>query len=96
MMTDKELAAWEGVEKQRDYAATFMAFIACLFGLAILVGALATGNDYECADTVVTVQPGDSLWSIVGEHCEGDVRAAVSAIDVSTVTLQPGQQIVLP
>ncbi len=96
MMTDKELAAWEGVEKQRDYGATFMAFIACLFGLAVLAGALAMGNDYDCADGTVIVQPGDTLWSIVGEHCEGDVRAAVTAFDVSTFTLQPGQELQLP
>ena len=96
MMTDKELAAWKGVEKQRDYAVTFMAVLASLFGLAILIGALAAGNDYECADTVVTVQKGDTLWSIVGEHCEGDVRSAVAAIDMADYTLQPGQRVVLP
>lgn len=96
MLTVKEQAAWEGVETQRDYAATFLVFIASLFGIAILIGALAVGNDYDCADGTVIVQPGDTLWSIVEEHCEGDVRAAVTAFDVSTFTLQPGQELVLP
>jgi hypothetical protein len=97
MMTDKEIAAWEGVEKQRDVASTFMLFIALLFGLAVLVGALAAGNDYDCPDdTVVVVKPGDTLWGIVEDHCEGDIRSAVTAFDVSTFTLQPGQRLYLP
>ena len=96
MMTDKELAAWKGVEKQRDFGVTFMALLACLFGIAILIGALAAVNDYECQDATVIVQQGDSLWSIVEDHCTGDVRAAVTAIDMATVVIQPGQRVVLP
>ena len=83
-------------QKQKDSATNFLLAIALIFGAAILWGALAVGNDYECQDATVIVQPGDTLWNIVEEHCTGDVRSAVSAIDVSTVTLQPGQQIVLP
>jgi nucleoid-associated protein YgaU len=96
MMTDKEIAAWEGVEKQRDVASTFMLFIALLFGLAVFAGVLAASNDYDCADGTVIVQPGDTLWGIVEEHCEGDVRSAVTAFDVSTFTLTPGQELQLP
>lgn len=97
MMTDKEIAAWTETEQQRDYAATFMVLVALLFGLAVFAGILSATNDYDCPDdTVVIVQPGDTLWGIVEQNCSGDTRAAVADIDVSTFTLQPGQQVYLP
>jgi hypothetical protein len=97
MMTDKEIAAWTETEQKRDVASTFMLFTALLFGLAVFAGILAASNDYDCPDdTVVVVQPGDTLWGIVEDNCEGDTRAAVADIDVSTFTLTPGQEIYLP
>jgi nucleoid-associated protein YgaU len=42
------------------------------------------------------VQPGDTLWGIVSEHCSGDVRAAVSNVAADPAALQPGQVITLP
>ena len=83
-------------QKQKDSATNFLLAIALIFMAAVLWGALSVGNDYECQEATVIVQPGDTLWNIVEDHCTGDVRAAVSAIDLSTVTLQPGQEIVLP
>ena len=96
MMTDKEIAAWNDMERKQDYATLFMSLTAVVFFVAIFVGTLAMSNNYECADGVVTVEPGDTLWGIVEENCSGDIRAAVTAFDVSTFTLQPGQQLQLP
>ena len=96
MMTDKEIAAWEDMERKQDYATLFMSLTAVVFFVAIFVGTLAMSNNYECADGVVTVEQGDTLWGIVEENCSGDIRAAVTAFDVSTFTLQPGQQLQLP
>ena len=96
MMTDQEIAAWEDMERKQDYATLFMSLTAVVFFVAIFVGTLAMSNNYECADGVVTVEQGDTLWGIVEENCSGDIRAAVTAFDVSTFTLQPGQQLQLP
>lgn len=82
--------------KQKDSATNFLIAIALIFGAALLWGALAAGNDYECQDASVIVQPGDTLWHIVEDHCTGNIRSAISDIDLSTVTLQPGQEIILP
>ena len=83
-------------QKQKDSATNFLLAIALIFGAALLWGALAVGNDYECQDATVIVQPGDTLWNIVEDHCTGDVRAAVSNVAADPSTLQPGQVITLP
>ena len=82
--------------QMKDSTTNFLLAIALIFGAAVLWGALAVGNDYECQDATVIVQPGDTLWNIVEEHCTGDVRSAVSSIAADPSTLQPGQEIVLP
>ena len=82
--------------QMKDSTTNFLLAIALIFGAAVLWGALAMGNDYECQDATVIVQPGDTLWNIVEEHCTGDVRAAVSNVAADPSTLQPGQVITLP
>ena len=82
--------------QMKDSTTNFLLDIALIFGAAVLWGALAVGNDYECQDATVIVQPGDTLWNIVEEHCTGDVRAAVSNVAADPSTLQPGQVITLP
>jgi len=46
------------------------------------------------------VQPADTLWSIATEHYAGDPRAAVWNLQqrngLSSTTLRPGQELVLP
>jgi predicted Zn-dependent protease len=49
----------------------------------------------------VTVQPGDTLWSIAARHSgDGDVQEAIdgitSANHLSGATLQPGQHLRIP
>ena len=80
----------------KDSATNFLLAIALIFVAAVIWGALAVGNDYDCEAVTVTVQPGDTLWGIVSEHCSGDVRAAISNVAADPAALQPGQVITLP
>ena len=48
-------------------------------GLIWLVSnSFRTLDDYTCETTQVTVDFGNTLWSIVENNCEGDIRQAVS------------------
>jgi len=52
--------------------------------------------------TTVTVQPGDTLWSIASAHTSsaGDVQESIDRITetnhLAAVTLQPGQHLRIP
>lgn len=50
---------------------------------------------------VVTVAPGDTLWSIASTHAgSGDIQSAIDRITaanhLAVVTLQPGQRLRIP
>ena len=51
--------------------------------------------------TVVTVQPGDTLWSIAAKHTgSGDVQETIDRISeanhLAVATLQPGEHLRIP
>lgn len=75
---------------------------AIIFGALFLAGvanaALDKATAYECEDGIVTVHPGDTLWSIANRYCTGHTGHAVSVMaDMhGTATLQIGDTVVLP
>lgn len=71
--------------------------------IPLMIGLLvhrATQPTYKC-DSVVSVRalPGDSLWSIVDDHCTGNINEAVDNAFVkngSKFTITIGQEVFLP
>ena len=47
---------------------------------------------YRCEEASVIVQPGDTAWSIVSQHCEGHIGNAVYDMGFSG-NIYPGQRI---
>lgn len=71
-----------------------LAFIGMFHVLSV---ALDKATDYECHGVTVTVNPGDTVWGIASEWCEGHTGFATSAIvDTYGATIHPGQTITLP
>lgn len=56
-----------------------------------------TSPSYECQQTPVVVQQGDTLWSIANKRCAGDLLEVRHELTQSYGTeIQPGQTIQLP
>ena len=69
-----------------------------ILALAVAVWARPSGGAGRAQ--VYTVRPTDTLWSIAASHYGGDTRAAVWRLEqrnrLRSVTLVPGQRLVLP
>ena len=71
---------------------------ATLLGLGYV--AYVEGQGYDCVDGTVVVEPGDTLWDIAGNHCEGHIPHVIH--DMRELNphiedpLQPGDEIRLP
>lgn len=57
-----------------------------------------TGTHYDCPNTAVMVEQGDTLWGILDTHCEGDIREGVYDVQQrdGTTTVYPSQWVQLP
>lgn len=79
-------------------AATFILGTIGIFGTFHALVALMDRHVYfDCHETVVTVQAGDTVWDIADTYCDGHTGFASSAIvDKYGATIHPGQTIVLP
>jgi len=85
---------------------TLMPLIALgTLSLAVSVPTLATGRLYAAAPQryqVVTIQPGDNLWTIAAARTPsgGDVQATIDRVvsenHLATTTVQPGQRVRVP
>ena len=77
-----------------------IAVLALGFSIASISGSFA-GNSEPQPLSYVTVQPGDSLWSMASEYAQGsDPRDWIAEVvllnALTSVDLEPGQQIALP
>ena len=75
--------------------------------LAVIVGSLAlllfthTNREharFTCTGGTHTVQPGDTIWEIAIEHCNGNLENAIYQITRINggALIHPGQKITLP
>lgn len=68
--------------------------------LTLLVGCYAARDNttYQCGHATVLVSQGDTLWSVVGTYCSGNIEAAVTdAIELNGgTTIHANSWIQLP
>lgn len=87
-------------ERQRHLGAALAVAVVVAMGLLVLLATAAYGGTSGGAPDRVTVQPGDTLWSISAAHTDGDVRAEMDAITaanhLSSGALRPGLVLVVP
>lgn len=71
-----------------------VAFIAAAFGIAKTI---EMQERYNCPAITVTVQSGDTEWSIIKGNCTGNIQVPVSKLaDKYGTVIHVGQQIQLP
>jgi hypothetical protein len=83
----------------RSISSNILGFLAVLAFCGVFVVGIVWQQRFECSDEPVTVKRGDNLWSLVGEHCDGDPRAVIEAMKdagLETTVLQEGQVLVFP
>jgi LysM repeat protein len=78
----------------------FAKFLIVLALAALAVGLVAHGSQGAAPERTYVVKPADTLWSIAARRYAGDVREGVWKLErrnhLSSVTLRPGQKLVLP
>lgn len=80
------------------------AIVLAALSLSVAVPMLSSTRLYAASPqryAIVTVKPGDTLWSIAARHAgDGDVQDTIDLIastnHLSGVTLQPGQHLRIP
>ena len=80
----------------------FTGLIGLICTLAIITGITVISAEEICATKIVTVERGDSLWSLVSEHCsENDnIRRIIAEVkkinDLDNSCLQVGDSLIIP
>jgi LysM domain len=78
----------------------FAKALAVAFGLILLFAVLAHSSGGAGRPRAYTVEPGDTLWSIVASRYAGDPREAIDRVRrtnrLRSALLRPGQRLVLP
>lgn len=88
--------------RRRALAAVLLAPVACAVGFSLFTASPAgASNERTVPLERVTVDAGETLWSIAEEHAEGrDVREVMNDIErvngLSSSSLEPGQELLLP
>lgn len=81
----------------RRFVAVMMATMT-IWSVAYFGGGLMSPS-FSCTQAVHTVRPGETLWGVAEEHCDGHIGYAVDQVmednSMTTSLLQPGQIIVI-
>lgn len=86
---------------ERRIVRAVLAALMVALALLVLLGGVAYGGTSGGGPEHVTVQPGDTVWSIAAAHSQGgDVRDAVAAIaaanHIEGGVIRPGQVLIVP
>jgi LysM repeat protein len=78
----------------------FAKFLIVLALAGLAVGLVARSSHGAEPERAYVVKPADTLWSIAARSYGGDVREGVWKLEqrnhLSSVTLRPGQRLILP
>jgi len=76
------------------------AFALAMAGLGGFLWALDSCDPgYTCQEGTHIVQPGDTVWSVAEERCEGDIASASYYIRTGSdlgPTIYPGDRLIIP